>query len=104
MDKINKAIKGLVCCVNLLCNECPYELYKYDYIWALIMHAFSWAFMITLPLTFVTAVGPLFYVVFAANVAIHAYVDHMKANQFKINLWQDQLVHMVQIVLTFIIL
>ena len=82
----------------------PDEKYKYDYIWALIMHAFSWAFITMLPMTFVTAVGPLFYVVFAANVAIHAYVDHMKANQFKINLWQDQLAHMVQIVLTFIIL
>ena len=85
-------------------EQAPDEKYKHDYIWALIMHAFSWAFMIMLPLTFVTAAGPLFYVVFAANVAIHAYVDHMKANQFKINLWQDQLAHMVQIVLTFIIL
>ncbi len=85
-------------------ENAPDEKYKYDYIWALIMHAFSWAFMVMLPLTFVTAVGPLFYVVFAVNVAIHAYVDHMKANQFKINLWQDQLAHMAQIVLTFIVL
>lgn len=28
MDKINKAIKGLVCCVNLLCDECPYVKYE----------------------------------------------------------------------------
>ena len=29
LDKISKAIKGLVCCVNLLCNECPYAKYEH---------------------------------------------------------------------------
>ena len=31
-------------------EQAPDEKYKYDYIWALIMHGFSWAFMIMLPL------------------------------------------------------
>lgn len=41
MDKINKAIKGLVCCVNFLCNECPYAKYEhieYKFQCAHIMH------------------------------------------------------------------
>lgn len=85
-------------------EQAPDEMYKFDYIWALIMHAFSWAFMIMLPLTFATAVGPAFYVVFIANLAVHTYVDDLKANKHKINLWGDQLIHMAQIVLTFLIL
>ena len=80
------------------------ELYKYDYIWALIMHAFSWTFMIMLPLIFVSPINPAFYVIFVVNLAIHAYVDNLKANKHKINLWQDQLIHLAQIILTFIIL
>ena len=85
-------------------KQAPDELYKYDYIWALIMHAFSWTFMIMLPLIFVSPISPAFYVIFVVNLAIHAYVDNLKANKHKINLWQDQLIHLAQIILTFIIL
>lgn len=85
-------------------EQAPDELYKYDYIWALIMHAFSWTFMIMLPLIFVNPISPAFYVIFVVNLAVHAYVDNLKANKHKINLWQDQLIHLTQIILTFIIL
>lgn len=85
-------------------EQAPDELYKYDYIWALIMHAFSWTFMIMLPLIFVSPISPAFYVIFVVNLAVHAYIDNLKANKHKINLWQDQLIHLAQIILTFIIL
>lgn len=85
-------------------EQAPDELYKYDYIWALIMHAFSWTFMIMLPLIFVSPISPAFYVIFVVNLAVHASVDNLKANKHKINLWQDQLIHLAQIILTFIIL
>ena len=85
-------------------EQAPDKLYKYDYIWALIMHAFSWTFMIMLPLIFVSPINPAFYVIFIVNLAIHAYVDNLKANKHKINLWQDQLIHLTQVILTFIIL
>ena len=85
-------------------EQAPDELYKYDYIWALIMHAFSWTFMIMLPLIFVSPISPAFYVIFVVNLAVHAYVDNLKANKHKINLWQDQSIHLAQIILTFIIL
>jgi hypothetical protein len=73
--------------------------YKYDYIWALIMHAFSWAFMIMLPIAFVMnfEIDILFGIIFTMNAAIHAIVDNEKANKFKINLWVDQLIHLAQI-------
>lgn len=85
-------------------EQAPDELYKYDYIWALIMHAFSWTFMIMLPLIFVSPISPAFYIIFVVNLAVHVYVDNLKANKHKINLWQDQLIHLAQIILTFIIL
>jgi hypothetical protein len=73
--------------------------YKYDYIWALIMHAFSWAFMIMLPIAVVMnfQVDLLFGIILGMNVIIHAIVDNEKANKFRINLWVDQLIHLAQI-------
>ena len=82
-----------------------FEKYKFDYIVALIMHAFSWTFMIMLPiakslnfqLTFT------FYVCFVINFIIHAIVDDQKANRYRINLVQDQAIHILQILITFLI-
>jgi hypothetical protein len=87
-------------------ENAPDTKYKYDYIWALIMHAFSWAFMIMLPIGFLKGfyVDVTFVIIFISNVLIHAVVDHIKANKLKINLWTDQLIHMIQIIITAIIL
>lgn len=76
--------------------------YRYDYIWALIMHSFSWSFMIMLPIMFAIGfeLNWLFVMVFVGNVAIHAIVDDAKANDKSINLWQDQLIHLGQILVT----
>jgi hypothetical protein len=81
-------------------KNAPDKKYRYDYIWALIMHAFSWSFMIMLPIAifrnFNIGLSFIYWLVF--NTIIHAAVDDLKANKLKINLWQDQLSHMVQIV------
>lgn len=83
----------------------PDKLYKHDYLAALFMHSFSWAFMIMLPSTiFVFLFGgtwkPLLYL---ANMAIHFVVDDLKANKKRINLIHDQSIHILQIVLTWIV-
>lgn len=87
-------------------ENAPQDLYKRDYIWALIMHSFSWAFMIMLPIAYVNsfAVDSSFLIMFAMNVTIHAMIDNLKANEKKINLWEDQLAHLVQIGLTALVL
>lgn len=87
-------------------ENAPQDLYKRDYIWALIMHSCSWAFMIMLPIAYVNsfAVDSSFLVMFAMNVVIHAMIDNLKANEKKINLWEDQLAHLVQIGLTALVL
>ena len=87
-------------------ENAPNKLYKYDYIWALIMHSFSWAFMIMLPIAYVYnfKIDVSFIVCLIANLIVHAGTDHEKANKFTINLWVDQVVHLSQILLTALIL
>ena len=78
----------------------PQPLYKYDYVVALLMHSLSWAFMIMIP----TIIGGCFiWWLFLINIVIHFIVDHLKANLKKINLIQDQSIHIVQIVLTWLL-
>ncbi len=80
-------------------EHAPDKMYEYDYIAALIAHAFSWAFMIQLPILIYMRfnVDWVYFVMFILNVVGHACVDHMKANQRRINLIQDQKYHLLQI-------
>ena len=82
------------------------DKYKYDYIVALIMHSFSWAFMIMLPIIVISGfkIGMPFIIAFIVNTVIHGVVDDLKANKMKINLVQDQVIHVAQIIITAIIL
>ena len=85
-------------------DNAPDKMYKYDYIWALIMHSFSWTFMVMLPVVlFAKNIDYInFSILFILNLATHAMTDNLKANSKKINLWQDQLTHLFQIILIFI--
>lgn len=82
-------------------NE-PEDMYKNDYICALLTHAFSWATMIFLPILFATNFNPHWslFVFFVLNVFLHSVVDNAKANDKHINLWTDQIIHLIQIVAT----
>ena len=68
----------------------PDKRYRYDYVISLIIHAFSWDFI-------------MFICIFVCNWIIHALVDNMKANLKIINLVQDQVIHLYQIFFTFLI-
>ena len=87
-------------------QNAPEKLYKYDYIMALIMHSISWTFMVMLPIAYIQKfnVDILFLILFIGNTIMHSIVDHMKANEKIINLWQDQIMHMIQIGITFTLL
>lgn len=84
----------------------PDKLYKKDYIWALIMHSFSWAFMIMLPIAYYRgfAISIDFVIMFVINIGLHAFTDNCKANWKTISLIHDQIVHMFQILVTFVFL
>lgn len=79
-------------------ENAPDKMYRYDYIIALIAHAFSWSFMITIPTLLVSNEYYTMCTFMIFNTVIHAYVDHQKANKRCINLFVDQLCHIIQII------
>lgn len=88
----------------------PNKRYKYDYIISLIIHAFSWDFMIHIPIIIYLFYYNMydrdfimFICAFVFNWIIHIIVDNMKANLKIINLVQDQVIHFYQIFFTFLI-
>ena len=91
-------------------QNAPDELYKHDYIMALFMHSFSWAFMIMVVPSVYTLINTTntnnaslaIALVFLTNLFIHMVVDNSKANLKKINLVQDQLNHLAQILITWV--
>lgn len=78
------------------------DKYKDDYKVALAIHSISWSIMIHIPLVIMfPSLGQLALLIsFIANVVIHYYIDDLKANKLKINLFEDQMVHFWQICTT----
>ena len=86
----------------------PVPLYKHDYKIALFLHGFSWSFMINLPIAiYILCTRPMALILlpisYVFNMIIHALVDNIKANEYSISLVQDQLCHIVQIIVTWIV-
>lgn len=92
-------------------QNAPDELYKYDYIMALFMHSFSWTFMVMIvPSLFalsrvintgidnINIVSGQIIFTFVVHLIMHIIVDNAKANLKKINLIQDQIIHLIQII------
>ena len=85
-------------------------MYRNDYKVALIEHAFSWSFMITLPFLIISFIQNntflmiLLVISYFMNTIIHAFIDNLKANKYVINLVEDQFAHLIQIICTWIIL
>ena len=90
-------------------NSSETESYKdlcdKDHIAALIIHSISWSTVILLPILFIYKLNPplVIYILYFVNIIVHAIIDHLKANLKAINLCQDQCVHLIQIVLTWLI-
>lgn len=84
--------------------------YKNDYITALFCHAFSWSFMIHIPIMiinwiyFSNSMPHLRMLMFTliGNFIIHAIIDEIKANLKMINLYEDQAFHLIQITFTWV--
>lgn len=77
------------------------DKYKNDYKFALLIHAMSWAIMISLPLMFMTNVSSLgLFIIVFINTIIHYVTDDAKANTMEINLVTDQKIHLSQIIVT----
>ena len=88
-------------------KNAPDELYSKDYIMALFCHSLSWSIMIFLPILIYSLYNQIdlnwFYLAIPINLIIHAVIDDLKANKFKINLIIDQNIHFTQIFITYTI-
>lgn len=78
---------------------------KYDYIAALIIHGYSWSFVVHIPLAlliFLLEISlhiPTLAMSIIVHAALHAIIDHEKANSRWFNLTEDQIFHVVQLVI-----
>ena len=88
-------------------KNAPDKLYSKDYIMALFCHSLSWSIMVFLPILIYSLYNQIdlnwFYLVLPINLIIHAVIDDLKANKFKINLIIDQCIHFMQIFITWLI-
>lgn len=89
------------------CNKSSisFEKYKYDYLVALLMHTLSWSIIIHIPIMMCYEISDFkLFLSVLINSMIHFTIDDLKANRGQINLVYDQLIHLIQIIITFIIL
>ena len=80
------------------------EKYKFDYKVALVIHALSWSIMIHLPLIVIGVGEFAIFISVILNTIMHAWTDDEKANKLNITLFEDQLIHLIQIGATWVIL
>lgn len=81
---------------------------KHDYIPALVCHSFMWGIITFIPIlltSFFTNVRYewVTYLLLAVAILTHYFVDNAKANEKVLNLWQDQLIHLGQIICSWLI-
>ena len=87
-------------------ENAPDKMYQKDYLVALLMHSFSWTFMVML----IPSLHSIFFAgiwcmlpLYIVNIIIHFVVDDLKANRKKINLIEDQFIHLLQITATWFV-
>ena len=87
------------------CKDNGYDIEKYknDYKMALFEHSLEWSIAITIPIMFMTSINDVYFLpIIAINTIFHYIIDDRKANKLKLSLVQDQFLHFMQILLTFL--
>ena len=85
-------------------KNAPNLNYRYDYLVGLLMHSISWSFMIMLPIIiFLKGELNWLWFLFPFNTIIHMRVDDLKANKGRLNLVEDQAIHLIQIGFTWLL-
>lgn len=80
-----------------------FDYYQNDYRCALIIHSISWTLMIMMPLIiFCNCTIFQYILLIIVNVIIHYITDDLKANRYIFNLVQDQIIHFIQIFVTYL--
>lgn len=82
------------------------SIYKHDYKMALLIHSMSWSIMILIPsmILLPTVSSYLLLGAFIINTIIHYWIDNEKCNKLHINLMVDQTIHLLQVIVTWVLL
>ena len=82
-------------------NYCVYHgsKYKHDYKCALILHGLYWSLVTYAPIWYFASDWTAGAAV-AVNACVHAVIDHFKCNRYALNLVEDQVLHFMQITIT----
>lgn len=88
-------------------SDYPFPFYKWDYKASLIIHSVSWCISVMVaPLIYFPLIHKIdmiwFLFIFAINVTIHYLVDNAKANLKIFSLVVDQIIHLIQILFTWL--
>jgi hypothetical protein len=84
-------------------TNAPDPKYKNDWVPALLAHCLSWSMMVMAPCVIFMDVPVVLVVTLVLfNCAVHFFVDDLKCNRLAIGLVEDQLLHLSQIIFTFI--
>lgn len=85
-------------------QNAPHQMYRYDYLMALSIHSFSWAFIVMSPIAIYGIICKTlhfkYFIFLLINMIMHMLIDDAKANRKRINLTQDQCLHIMQIINT----
>ena len=86
-------------------NGIDFSKYKNDYRMALFIHSISWSISILFPIIFILGYPKQHIIIclLVANIICHYIIDDSKANKMKLNLVTDQLFHLLQIFITYLI-
>lgn len=81
------------------------KMYGHDWIATLVCHSAMWGIMTAIP-SLVTcfiledwAAGAISILIMLASIVLHGFIDNEKANRHRINLVQDQALHLAQLLL-----
>lgn len=82
--------------------------YKNDYKAALVAHSLEWSFVVLFPMFYSTTILPIYSIIayvalLIANTYFHYMVDDSKANKKMLNLVEDQILHLGQILFSWLL-
>jgi len=83
--------------------KATFRKYRFDYICGMICHCLYWTLFTFAPIIWGMNNSWLIVALVVTNAAFHYVVDDLKANRWRLNLCQDQLLHLVQITATIFI-
>lgn len=75
----------------------------FAYLAILSVHAFIWSFCIHIPILSLISKSNNVVISIFINFIIHIFIDDLKANRNKITLCVDQIMHILQILITYIL-